>query len=179
MITWTWEGGNQAQCTVMGRQLCRARRMGLTCAARDQVGVDVGGGIDRIPSHSSMSFSGRDCSSRLACRPPRLADVPGQPGNALWTGFRVSADQQTWTPRWRTATRRWPLLRPITTTGPDVFPTWKSRAALSLPGPRWRCAGVDGRPVLQFYVPELVVAVQGAGLGVDAGPRRWAWPGAA
>jgi hypothetical protein len=57
MITRTCEGSNQAQRMVMARQLQFPARIGLTCVTRDQMGVDVGGGIDPIPPHCSMSYS--------------------------------------------------------------------------------------------------------------------------
>jgi hypothetical protein len=46
MITRTCEGSNQAQRMVMARQLQFPARIGLTCVTRDQMGVDVGGGLE-------------------------------------------------------------------------------------------------------------------------------------
>ena len=36
---------------------CSAGRIGVTCAAPDQTGVHVGGGIDPVSPHCSMCYS--------------------------------------------------------------------------------------------------------------------------
>jgi hypothetical protein len=56
MITRTCEGSNQTQRMVMARQLQFPARIGLTCVTRDQMGVDVGGGIDPVSPHCSISY---------------------------------------------------------------------------------------------------------------------------
>ena len=57
MITRTCEGSNQAQRMVMARQLQFPARIGLTCVTRDQMGGDVGGGIDPIAPYCYISHS--------------------------------------------------------------------------------------------------------------------------
>ncbi len=56
MIIRTCEGSNQAQRTVMARQLQFPARIGLACVTQDQMGGDVGGGIDPVSSHCSISY---------------------------------------------------------------------------------------------------------------------------
>ena len=57
MITRIYEGANQIQRVVIAQPAAVPGQIGLTYATRDQIGVDVGGGIDPIPPHCSMSYS--------------------------------------------------------------------------------------------------------------------------
>jgi hypothetical protein len=57
MITRIYEGTSQAQRVVMARQLQCPARSGWHTRHETRWGVDVGGGIDPVSSHCSMSYS--------------------------------------------------------------------------------------------------------------------------
>jgi hypothetical protein len=57
MITRIYEGTNQIQRMVIAQPAAVPGQIGLTYATRDQMGVDVGGGIDPISPHCSISYS--------------------------------------------------------------------------------------------------------------------------